>query len=585
MAKTYKQSELVVGVTYYKNRCEAVKKCGKEYEQLFENYYKYLAALSEEAAVTGQTADVIKDLVVQVGTAKGMISAFCNDYSSTVNSFLKDIDKADDILFKNKGRKILTDKEFTNAIYVAKIELGAGGLISYLFNLVFGGMGNELADKSKRMVDRVKDLGSVTRQELRKIWTDVRTVDSDYRNRLRNIYKELKAYGDILDKLIYIMTPRSKGGADNLTKQNVDDLKKQIKELQDLQKKLMGNPEDPSVDGEDVKHFAETMDDYWDDTTKVIHSICEESIGNLFITDFEKFRETVDNAKEYFNQFSEDYVESKKNFDEKKAEFDRLLELYEKYGDKYEKYANNGDDIKTFNKLIKEIKKTSKESHDYIDIWYQLFFDMSESKEALERYKANCDLSNENVRKAIERLEELYNNEFDAYLNETFDHMKAVAKEKGIQATVKAMQEYLEKQGFIEGLIGKMGGKIVNKALSEMEIVAMYDWIESTGNTFETAAQKLSNMSSADAGYETMVQTVQEAFEAAKKARVDFFDRMADVSSGEEKAYYEYCRETMKNTSMNDFDQVDLMSKDDYLCKNDNPFTDVITPENIFNNR
>ena len=585
MAKTYKQSELVVGVTYYKNRCEAVKKCGKEYEQLFENYYKYLAALSEEAAVTGQTADVIKDLVVQVGTAKGMISAFCNDYSSTVNSFLKDIDKADDILFKNKGRKILTDKEFTNAIYVAKIELGAGGLISYLFNLVFGGMGNELADKSKRMVDRVKDLGSVTRQELRKIWTDVRTVDSDYRNRLRNIYKELKAYGDILDKLIYIMTPRSKGGADNLTKQNVDDLKKQIKELQDLQKKLMGNPEDPSVDGEDVKHFAETMDDYWDDTTKVIHSICEESIGNLFITDFEKFRETVDNAKEYFNQFSEDYVESKKNFDEKKAEFDRLLELYEKYGDKYEKYANNGDDIKTFNKLIKEIKKTSKESQDYIDIWYQLFFDMSESKEALERYKANCDLSNENVRKAIERLEELYNNEFDAYLNETFDHMKAVAKEKGIQATVKAMQEYLEKQGFIEGLIGKMGGKIVNKALSEMEIVAMYDWIESTGNTFETAAQKLSNMSSADAGYETMVQTVQEAFEAAKKARVDFFDRMADVSSGEEKAYYEYCRETMKNTSMNDFDQVDLMSKDDYLCKNDNPFTDVITPENIFNNR
>ncbi|MBR4287072.1 MAG: hypothetical protein IKT55_05140 [Clostridia bacterium] len=584
MAKTYKQSELVVGVTYYKNRCEAVKKCGKEYEQLFENYYKYLAALSEEAAVTGQTADVIKDLVVQVGTAKGMISAFCNDYSSAVNSFLKDIDKADDILFKNKGRKILTDKEFTNAIYVAKIELGVGGFISYLVNHVFGGMGNELADKSKRMVDRVKDLGSVTRQELRKIWTDVRTVDSDYRNRLRNIYKELKAYGDILDKLIYIMTPRSKGRADNLTKQNVDDLKKQIKELQDLQKKLMGNPEDPSVDGEDVKHFAETMDDYWDDTTKVIHSICEESIGNLFITDFEKFRETVDNAKEYFNQFSEDYVESKKNFDEKKAEFDRLLELYEKYGDKYEKYANDGDDIKTFNKLIKEIKKTSKESQDYIDIWYQLFFDMSESKEALERYKANCDLSNENVRKAIERLEELYNNEFDAYLNETFDHMKAVAKEKGIQATVKAMQEYLEKQGFIEGLIGKMGGKIVNKALSEMEIVAMYDWIESTGNTFEMAAQKLSNMSSADPGYETMVKTVQEAFEAAKKARVDFFDRMADVSSGEEKAYYEYCRETMKNTSMNDFDQVDLMSKDDYLCKNDNPFTDVITSENIFNN-
>lgn len=584
MAKTYKQSELVVGVTYYKNRCEAVKKCGKEYEQLFENYYKYLAALSEEAAVTGQTADVIKDLVVQVGTAKGMISDFCNDYSSTVNSFLKDIDKADDILFKNKGRKILTDKEFTNAIYVAKIELGMGGMISYLVNLIFGGMGNELADKSKTMVNRVKELGSVTRQDLREIWTDVRIVDGDYRNRLRNIYKEMKAYGDILDKLIYIMTPRSKGGADNLTKQNVADLKKQIKELQDLQKKLMGNPEDPSVDGEDVKHFAETLDDYWDDSTKVIHSICEESIGNLFITDFEKFRETVDNAKEYFNQFSNDYVESKKNYDEKKAEFDRLLELFEKYGDKYAKYANPGDDVETFNKIIKKIKKFSGDSEAYVDIWYQLFFDMSESKAALERYKANCDLSNENVRKAIERLEELYNKEFDAYLNETFDHMREVSKEKGIQATVKAMQKYLEKKGFIEAFIGKIGGKIVDKALSEMEIVAMYDWIESTGNTFETAAQKLSNMSSSDPGYETMVQSVQEAFEAAKKARVDFFDRMADVSSGEEKAYYEYCRETIKNTSMNDFAQVDLMSKDDYLCKNDNPLTDLTTPENIFGN-
>ena len=39
---------------------------------------------------------------------------------------------------------------------------------------------------------------------------------------------------------------------------------------------------------------------------------------------------------------------------------------------------------------------------------------MSESKEAFARFKANCDLNDEEVRKALERVEALYWNEVDA---------------------------------------------------------------------------------------------------------------------------------------------------------------------------
>lgn len=584
MAKTYKQSELVVGVTYYTNRIEAVKRCGKAYETLFDSYYKYLVGLSEDAIVSGETSDVLKELIVQVGKANNMISEFCNNYSGTIKKFLKDIDNADDILFKNKGRKILTDKEFINAYHVARMEFSFKTLGVWFFELFSGPAGADLADKSLAMVKRVQELNSISKQELQKIRVDVRTVDGDYRNRLRNIYKEIRAYGEIIEKIDYIMTPASAGGSNNFTKKNVADLKKQIKALKELQKKTIENPENPEVENEDVKYFTETVENYWGDTTKTILAICQDSWGNLFLTDFEKFRETVDNAKEYFDQFSEEYIESKKNFDEKKAEFDRLLELYEKHGENYAKFAGEGDDIETFNKMIKKMKEISNGSDDYIDIWYQIFFDMSESKEALERYKANCDLSNENVRKALERIEALYDKEIDAYLAETFNKIQETVKEKGIKAAVAAIQKYLNKKGFLTRFIGQIGGQVVDQALTEMEIIAMYDWIESTGNTFETAAQKLKTMSSTDPGYEEMVQTVRETFEVAKKARLDFFKRMADVTKGTEKDYYEYCYNMIENASMNDFDQVDLLSLAEFEGSNNNPLTDLTNPENIFNN-
>ena len=177
MGKSYQQKDLTVGVTYYGNRATSVKKCCGDYEKMLDKYIRLLEMTHSEGIVTGETADLFDDFITQVKSAKQLITNIGNDYSNSINAFLQDMDTADDKLFKNKGRKILTDKEFNNAMMAANIEFSIPTFFSWIWEQVFKfaqkQLGISLADDLNKshssLYKKVNELNEYTKRELREI--------------------------------------------------------------------------------------------------------------------------------------------------------------------------------------------------------------------------------------------------------------------------------------------------------------------------------------------------------------------------------------------------------------------------------
>ncbi len=576
MGKKYGSGDLIVGVTYYQNRASTVKNtCTAIENNYFKEYLNILNLIQKYGIKSGDTADLFVEYVSQVKAIEGLLNDFGELYSNTIKDFLEDIDNADDILFANKGRKILTEEEFNNAKGAARFEFSFEHFGEWLLHLVYNGpIGNILLDDSKQLAKRVKELEDITIQKLSRIEANVRLVDSTYNVRLRNIYKQIKKYENIINKLAYIMSPES----NNLNKKNIAELQRLVLDVKKYQAEIINNPYVDTTSLDDIRYFAENIENYFWKSTEIIKSICESSIiGKLFLTEFDVFRATINDAKKYFDSFSKEYIDSKKSFDDAKKEFDELLEKYEKYGEAYEKYIDDKSTVKNFNKIIDTFKNLGGSMDKYIDIWYQMYFDMSESKNVLLRFKKNCDLSNPNIKKALERIEKLYDKEVDAYVEETYETFLLNAKEHGVKKAIQIVTEAISQKSIIAGkIVSVLAGKVVLNGYEEMKAIAMYDWVEETENAFENALTDLKNADKDDSDYYMLVKSVQEAFGAAKEARIDFFTNLIQTSSGDEKSYYEYCLKMMQTASLSDDVSLDLFYQSKYDGSNFNPLTDMM---------
>lgn len=570
MVKRYCSSNLIVGCVYYSNRATSVKKCCNDYNTLLLSYIEYLDKLSKEAIVSGETASVLREFIKEVKKTKDLIKNIGKDYATNIIGFLNEIDEADDKLFKNKGRKYLTDEEFNNGRTVAKIEFSFETFGEWLESKFFSGpTSKQLVNKKSEMMQRVAKLNEYTITDLSRIQGNVKLVDKRYSKRLCNLNKELNRFNLILLKIAEIMSPYS----NNFNKKNISSLKNLIKTSNEFRSKIIKNPEYNSISNDDIKYFADNVLNYFDKSKDTIRSICEDSLANLFLSDFEKYRATVNAAKEYFNSYSKHYKQSKEKFDLAKKEVDDMFALYKKYGRNWIEQYSNKEKAKAFDKIISKFSDVSKQSDIYINIWYQMFFDMTESKEALERFKSNCDLDNENVKKAIERLDALYNKEITSYLDETVEEFKRKCEEMRKETAADAVVGLLKKKSKITGFLAE---NIIAQAYKEKPAVAEYDWIESTNNAFNNAVKKLKNTSPDSKKYSERVKSVEEAFNAAKKAQLKFFKLMQSSAKTEtDKKYYKYCYETINNASLNDWSSLDIMYKSEYNGSNFNPLTDL----------
>ena len=518
-----------------------------------------LQTASKTGLESGQAAESFSTFVDEFSKLNGKLLAFGSSVKTNITDFLEAIDDADDLMFKNKGYKPFTDEEFRACFAVVENTTSPSvdgnslrGFFSRLFDKLFkliwrmGDMEVTVGNDESILRSKVDKLKEKTVAKITTIKANVRFEDRTYRQRFENQRDILIAYKKILKHI------------DNIV--SSDDGMIDFGELASISSFLeqlhlfVSEPE--VITDEDVKDFADNVDGYFDSSTAIVVSICEASIGQMVTSDFDRYRATVNAARDYFNTYSENYVQSQDQYRKYKDAFDKMLSLYNEYGSKWvDHYNGDKKSAEMFNKLVKKTGEVSKKSEDYVNIWFQLFCDMSESRDAFLRFKNNCDLNNESVQKALERVEALYNNEVDAYVFDTLEKIAQEVKKTTIENGAEAIANAYAKiapGGGIEKIMTKIASRVVAKAFEEAPAVAMYDYILTTQNSFDNAIADLKAAKPDSAEYDVLVLSVKEAFDAAKKARIDFFTTMSKGASEQQKALYDLNIKSLKSMSLED---------------------------------
>lgn len=239
-----------------------------------------------------------------------------------------------------------------------------------------------------------------------------------------------------------------------------------------------------------------------------------------------------------------------------------------------------------FNNLVKKTGKLSKKSDDYVDIWFQLFCDMSESKDAFLRFKGNCDLDSEITQKALKRIEDLYNNKVDAYVADTLEQyaqaLMTELEKEGADAAVTAFNKILPMTG-VDKILSEVAGDIIDGVFSEAPYAAKYNLMLTTQNAFDNAVAKLKAATPGTAGYDELVKAVRESFCYAKQERLRFFEGMAELCSKQkdlqQKRFFELNAKMVKNMSLNDTTAENTVSISEYFGEDSNIFTYLMNGE------
>lgn len=573
------ESKLIVDVEEHKACAADIEAVCQGLDSIMTSLVQYLQTASTSGLEAGQSAETFSTFVNEIARLKGKLKDSGISIKTTITEYLSAIDEADDLLFKNKGYKPFTDEEFRACFAVVENTTAPSlegnallGFFSNLFNKIFKFI-NKLQDcevtvgnNESILRNNVDNLKEQTVEKISTIKAGVRSADRTYRQTLKNQLDILKVYEQALRSIDSIVSSDT-GTID-------------VSDLTNLT--LFLNQHDlfvskPAViTDDDVKTFADNVPGYFDSSTVIIGSVCAASIGQLVTSDFDRYRATINSARDYFNAYSTNYTESHKEYQKYKDAFDQMLKLYNKYGNKWvEHYDGDKENAELFNKLVKKTGEISKKADDYVDIWFQLFCDMSESKEAFARFKNNCDLENAGVQKALERVEALYNNEVDAYVFDTLEHIAQEVKketiEKGSEAVAKAYANIVPGGG-MEQIMTKAASSVVEKAFAEAPAIAQYDYILATQNSFDNAVANLKAAIPGTAGYDELVLTVREAFDNAKQARIDFFTTMAEGTSGQQKSFYNLNIESLKTMSLDDVTAHKGISPGEYYGENANVF-------------
>lgn len=571
------EANLIVDVEEH-NACAAdIKTVCQGLDGVMTSLVQHLQAASNTGLEAGQSADSFATFVSEIARLNGRLGDIGISIASVITNFLSAIDEADDLLFENKGYKPFTDEEFEACYGVAEVtnDFAADGflitglvsnLINKLMSLIWKMAGWEVTVGNDESILRkaFEDLKEQTVEKLTTIKAGVRSADRTYRQDLTRQLDLLKAYRQALKQIESILDSDS-GVIDTSSLATLSWL---IEEGDPLTGTIYTVPD------ENVIAFAKNDETtgYFNSSTVVIGSICAASLGNWLTSDFDDYRATVNAALDYFNSYSSHYTESHEQYEKRKGKFDQMLELYNKYGSKWTEYYN-GDKEKAemFNKLVKKTGEVSKKADDYVDIWFQLFCDMSESQEAFARFKANYDLNDPEVQKALERGEALYNGKVDAFVYETLEHISQEVKnnavEKGAEAVAKAYANIVPGGG-MEQIMTKATSSILDKAFAEAPAVAQYDWVVTTQNTFDNAIAALRAATPGTDGYDTLLQTVRESFDCAKEARIKFFITMAESFTGQQKRFYELNLESVKTMSLDDVSRHIAVSPEEYYGEN-----------------
>ncbi|MGN0529261.1 MAG: hypothetical protein ACI4IE_09020 [Eubacterium sp.] len=263
----YDKSNLIVDLTYYNKTAEAVKKCCNDYEGLLDTYISYLNELNQNGIVSGKTADILRDIIVEISGVKGDISEIGSSYAAIIQEFLSAVDGADKTMFDKKSRKCFTDEEFAKAKAAASISMSLGTFtngIRFLSSICNVRFIEVLLLYATELIKKLKAVNEYTKKDLDKIQNKLNLIDNSYKLALSNIYKELINYKKIIIQLSDIMTP----DGNHFSSRNLSELKKKINSAKKFKENIDENPfyikitQDKVVNKKNSKYKNISISDY-----------------------------------------------------------------------------------------------------------------------------------------------------------------------------------------------------------------------------------------------------------------------------------------------------------------------------------
>lgn len=571
---SYDAGELVVGVTYYNNRIDSMNKCCKEMDKNIELYRKLLKASRNDAIIAGETAEVLDAFITQVNKLNGIMSNLAGDYEKLVIGFLSDIDIADDLLYDSsfKGRKYFTDTEFKRADRVLSHQpFSLKEFFNWAWQGIFEIYWRNCKENTGVLVNRVENLDKKTARKLNAIKKNVRSTDRRYSKKFEYLDNHIITIETALKKINEIVEPTCA----NFDIDHVKELKSIIREIQKQNDIIKNGDFTPD---EAIIEFAKNTDiaiKYFSSIDKVFKNFINDEKDLIVIN---KYTEIKNEMVESFNRYSQDYVASSEDFEKYKNNVDEYIDAIKKYGDGWKKYVD-GDCtfLNRFLNGIGGIKKFEKFAENYREILYQLLFSMDESKKALSAFEKNCDLSDKNVKKALEHLKSLYNKELFAFLDDVVEQI--------VSDEWTTIKDLLKKGNIVTKVIGYAIDGIEYKRNSlgvndKMDAIALYSWVVESEKAYENAIYALNNADKTSKKYLELVQNSRYCFDIAKNAKLAMLKKIIDSSKDWEKDYYQYCYNQLRNASMSDSSRLNIMSKETYRTygNNTNPIDSILEP-------
>ena len=565
----YKAKDLVVGVTYYNNRICSVEKCCNSLENSLDEYRKLLVESNKNAILEGKTSETLSAYIESVKKINGIIKSLGTEYKKTICDFLGDIDTADDLLYDSSftGRKYFTDDEFARTDRIVSHQpFSLENFGNWIIQGVLECYWRYSKDNVSRLASRVNNLDEKTARKLNAIKKNVRRVDSSYKFKLKTLKEAFDTVESILKTMNEIVNP-------DLSYFNIEKIKELDKSINSLVLLSVLIEKHDLVTDDSIIAFARDADEaieYFSAIDGVFANYMEKH-SDMFTVN--KYTTIKNEMLDTFNQYSSDYVFSKQKYEEYKKQFDEYIDAIKKYGDEWTKHVDGDASmldsfIKGLGKGADGIKNFEKYAADYVDVLYQLFFSMEESKLALQSFKANCDMSDKTVKAAFEHLESLYNKELIAFIEEI--------QEQIINDEWSTVKNLLNKGPLIVigYAINGIGTYWENHNIDDqMDAISLYSWVNESGKAYENAIRKLSEANKTDANYNELISNLRYCFDIAKKAKLSMLKCMIEGASDWEKDYYKYCYNQVNTASMNDESSLLIMSKEEYKSygNNNNP--------------
>lgn len=368
---------------------------------------------------------------------------------------------------------------------------------------------------------------------------------------------------------------------------------------------------DEVVVNEDVEKFIaeEKVEGYFDDTSALIYAylaelstmewkdgdfwkiiitqqfdIASQRLRYLFSDDYEYSDFVLDKqTMELINEITEAQTFEESTEKEILDTYKTYMKYIDKFGDEWEEKLEgvrdeNGKLIldkrtnkyKIFKETFDQFGRAEKilsYGTDLCEIVAKLCADYEKNLAILDSLEKNCNAS-DTMLASLQRIRNEYEKSIGSIALNVYDKVS----QYGVDFVMSNADKLLKVSVFmVVGVIEMgidIGGNITGisseaAAMSELFAVG-YNQMNSAKSAYANAIAAVKACSPDNEEYDGLLEDMKNCFDYYKITQKRMFEKMATASTGIKKDYYNYCAEELNNLSLNNYENFNLMSYEEY---------------------